>query len=349
MEAGQTASLAADATTNLGLIMPRNSQPIPSTLLDPRSESLPSPPPPDPAWANRLDGVIVLVSTGDVYLAKACCASIRQSLGDIPITLLVDGLNTDTVELQRLPNVSRMTAQELAGEEYGPLWSGFWVKLLIFWKSPYERFLYLDADTLVWGDVRAYAELDKYDFIAGLHFQNPQTFQTSEEIQKFVYDVGFIKKLDPALDWRGQALANNGAFFARRQVFSKEKLQELRQLSCWRCYEQGVINYLRWQATRTGTPRVTGCELQLFPAEAKYDPADRFFPRANQRPAIIHWICKKPKLGRRYQAADDYRRLFLKMTGRTRWLTARLFAEDIFVWFSRQRRSLNKKNVSHKT
>ena len=320
--------------------MPKDSQSIPPTLLDPRTESLPAPPPPDPAWANRLDGVIVLVSAGDVYLAKACCASIRQSLGNIPITLLVDGLNTDTTELQRLPNVSRMTAQELAGEEYGPLWSGFWVKLLIFWKSPYERFLYLDADTLVWGDVRIYVEFDKYDFIAGLHFQNPQTFQTIEEIQKFVYDVDFVKELDPALDWRGQALANNGVFFARRQVFTKEQLKKLRQMSCWRCYEQGVINYLRWQAMQTRTPRVTGCKLQIFPAEAKYDPADRFFPRANPRPAIIHWICKKPKLGRRYVAAEDYRKLFLTMTGKNMFLGTRLFIEDITVWLNRHRRSI---------
>ncbi len=322
--------------------MQKSSVAFPLGLLDPRMESLPAPPPPDPALASRLDGVIVLVSAGDVYLAKACCASIRQSLGDIPITLLVDGPNTDTTELQRLPKVSRLVAQELAGEEYGPLWSGFWVKLLIFWKSPYERFLYLDADTLVWGDVRTYAEFDKYDFIAGLHFNNPQTFQTPEEIQKYVYDVDFMKKLDPALDWRGQALANNGAFFARRQVFTKEKLQTLRQMPCWRCYEQGVINYLRWQARHTGIPCVTGCKLQIFPAETNYDPADRFFPRDDQRPAIIHWICKKPKLGRHYQAADDYRRLFLRMTGRTKWLATRLFMEDIGVWLHRQRRSLNR-------
>lgn len=319
--------------------MPDIPLPVSSNLLDPRTESLPPPPPPKAVWADRLDGVIVLVSAGDVYLAKACCASIRQSLGDIPITLLVDGPNTDTTELQRLPKVSRMVAQELAGEEYGPLWSGFWVKLLVFWKSPYERFLYLDADTLVWSDVRTYAEFDKYDFIAGLHFNFPQSFQTPEEIQKYVFDLDLIKKLDPALDWRSQALANNGAFFARRQVFTKEELKTLRQMTGWRCYEQGVINYLRWQATRTGIPRVTGYKMQIFPAESNYDAADRFFPRDNQRPAIIHWICKKPKLGRRYVAADDYRKLFLKMTGRATFLGARLFIEDLTVWLNRHRRS----------
>lgn len=317
---------------------------VPAALLDPRVESLPPPPPPDPALQNRLDGVIILVSPRDVYLAKACCASVRQSMGDIPITLLVDGPDTDTSELERLPGVSRMSARELAGAEYIPYWSGFWVKMLVFWHSPYERFLYLDADTLVWGDVRVHADFERYDFIAGLHFDRPQTFETPEEIQRFVFNLEAVRQLDPELAWQGMALANNGVFFARRNVFSREQLKALRPLSCWVCYEQGMMNYLRWRAEREGRPRVSGCRVQLFPAEdgnaAAYGPADRFVSRVNPRPAVIHWICKKPRLGRRYAAADDYRRLFLRLTGRRHGLRARLFLEDVLVWLGRHKRSL---------
>ena len=312
----------------------------PPGYLDPRVESLPPPPPSVQDFSGSLDGVIVLVSAGDMYLAKACCASIRHSMGDIPITLLVDGPDTNTAELERLPNVKRMVAQEVAGSECAELCTGFWVKLLVFWMSPYERFLYLDADTLVWGDVRAYAEFDKYDFIAGYDFNRPRILRTVEEVQRYVFDVEFIKKLDPALDWHGQELANNGVFFARRGVFSKARLLELRRLPCWRCYEQGVLNYLRWRALRDGVPRVSGHRLQIFPAEETYSPEDRFMPRSWKRPVIVHWIGGKPRLGRRHQAASDYRRLFLRMTGKTKWLEARLFAEDVAVWLGRHKRSL---------
>jgi hypothetical protein len=314
--------------------------PVPAGYLDPRVESLPPPPAPEKDFSDRLDGVIILVSAGDVYLAKACCASIRQCMGNIPITLLVDGRNTNTSELERLPNVKRLVAQELMDGETAKLCTGFWVKLLIFWESPYERFLYLDADTLVWGDVRSFADFDHYDFIAAFDFNRPRIFQTPEEVQRYVFDVDHIKKLSPDLDWRGQELANNGVFFARRGVFSKECLLKLRQLPCWRNYEQGVLNYLRWQAKTNGTPRVSGQRLQILPAEQPYQPEDRFMPRNYRQPAIIHWIGKKPKLGRRYRAADDYRKLFLKMTGRKRWLAARLFIEDIAVWLGRHKRSL---------
>jgi hypothetical protein len=312
----------------------------PAGYLDPRLESLPPPPRPKRDSSDKLDGVIILVSAGDVYLAKACCASIRQNMGNIPITLLVDGARTNTSEIERLPNVKRIVAQDMMDGECARLCTGFWVKLLIFWVSPYERFLYLDADTLVWGDVRAYADFDKYDFIAAFDFNRPRIFKAQEEVQRYVFDVDYIKKLNPDLDWRGQELANNGVFFARRGVFSKECLLKMRQLPCWQNYEQGVLNYLRWQAKNKGTPRVSGQRLQIFPAEQPYRPEDRFMPRNYLQPAIIHWIGKKPKLGRRYRAADDYRKLFLQMTGRKKWLTARLFIEDIAVWLGRHKRSL---------
>jgi hypothetical protein len=320
--------------------MAKNTPPTPPDRLDPRLESLPPPPPADRDYRDRLDGVIILVYAGDVYLAKACCASIRQALGDLPITLLVDGPEVNTAELERLPGVHRLVAQEAADPEAVRLCTGFWVKLLVFWLSPYERFLYLDADTLVWGDVRAYAEWDKYDFIAGCDFNTPRLVRTVEEAQRLVFDVAFIKQLDPALDWRGQELANNGVFFARRGVFARANLLELRQLTGWRGYEQGVVNYLRWRALREGVPRATGRPMQVFPAETAYSLADRLLPRGCRHPAIIHWICKKPRLGRRYQAADDFRRLFLQMTGRARFLGARLFLEDLSVWLGRHVRSL---------
>ena len=313
-------------------------------LLDPREESLPPPPPPERDFRNRLDGVVILVWAGDVYLAKACCASVRQSLGDIPITLLVDGAATDTRDLERLHGVRRLVLQEVASDEEARLCSGTsWAKLLLFWMSPYERFLCLDADTIVWGDVRLYATLDQLDFIAAFHAQSRTAFQTPEEIQNSVFDADAILKLDPTLNWRGQEFANCGVFFARRGVFPKTQLMDLRRMDCWRCYEQGLLNYLRWQALPGGVPRMGGHRVQLFPAETTCLPADRFLPRNQSQPVIIHWMGKKPKLGRPFRAANDYRKLFLTMTGRSGWLNMRLFAEDIGVWLRRQRRSLNRR------
>ena len=220
----------------------------PGDFIDPRAESLPPPPPPDEDYSGRLDGVIVLVSAGDVHLAKACCASVRQSMGNIPIILLVDGAKTDTREIEQLPNMKRLVAQEIVAPQDAPLWKGFWAKLPVFWAVPCERFLYLDADTLVWGDVRQYADLDQYEFLAGCRFHGANILETSEQVRRGVFDVEIVKKFDPGLDWRGQDAINAGVFFARRGAFSETTLMKLRQLDCWRCYDNALLISLYWRA-----------------------------------------------------------------------------------------------------
>lgn len=319
--------------------MPQISTPVPPYLLDPRVESLPPPPLPAQDLTNRLDGVIVLVSAGDVYLAKACCASIRHSMGNIPITLLVDGPEVNTSDVQKLPNVKRVVAQEVAAVDCERLATGIWVKILVFWIAPYDRYLYLDADTLVWGDLREYAEFDKFDFIAGYRFSSSVKMETPQEVHQRAFDIDVVQKLDPAFEWRGQEFANAGIFFARNRVFSREELLKLRELDCWRACDNGLQNYLRWRAGRTGIPRAGGHNIQLFPANPTVPPEDRFLPRDCRRPAVIHWVTKKPVLGRRYKAADDYRKMFLKMIGKTKWLDMRLFIEDATAWLGRHKRS----------
>src|SRR5579864_2990611 len=101
--------------------MSKDSTPIPPGLIDPRTEILPAPPRPDKDYSKRLDGIIIPVWDGDVYLAKACCASIRRSMGNIPITLFVDGPATDTSELQRLPGVDRIVMQDVVEPEIAKL------------------------------------------------------------------------------------------------------------------------------------------------------------------------------------------------------------------------------------
>ncbi len=309
-------------------------------LIDPRYESLPPPPQPKEDLTSRLDGVIILLSEGDVYLAKACCASIRQSMGNIPITLLVDGPEVNTSELEKLPNVKRMVAQEVAGADCQRLVTGIWVKILAFWMSPYDRYLYLDSDTLVWGDMREYAKLDKFDFIAGYRFSSEVKLQTPEEVHQRAFDFKVVQKMDPDLKWQGQEFANAGVYFARKNVFAREELLKFREMDCWRACDNGLQNYLRWRAVAKGMPRTGGYKVQLMPANPTVPPEDRFLSRDCRQPVVIHWVTDKPKLGRRYQAADDYRRLFLKMIGKTTWLNTRLFFEDLAVWFGRQKRSL---------
>lgn len=313
----------------------------PGQWIDLRVSSPPGvPSPPERATRNALDGVVIPVWAGDVFLAKACCASIRRFMGDIPITLLVDG-PADTCELERLPGVSRMSVQEVATPEYIRLCSGSsMAKLLLFWASPYERFLCIDADTVVWGDVRIYAEFDKYDFIASHYRHSVYRMPDLEVVNQQAFDVEVIRKFDPSLEWLHQRYAICGVFFARRGVFSEARIMELVRLGCWRYYEQGMLNYLMWRSLQDGTPRIGGHPFQVFPAEKILPAEDRLLPMDWKKPVVVHWLGRKPKLGRSYAMVDEYRRLFLEMIGQTRILRWRLMIEDLRVMFQRHLRSV---------
>lgn len=326
---------------------------IPPGYLDPRVESLPHAPPASQDFSDRLDGVIIPVWAGDVYLAKACCASIRQYMGDIPITLLVDGQAVDTCEIQRLHGVDRLVVQEAmaADAEYLRLCTGSsWTKLLLFWMSPYERFLCLDADTILWGDVRRFAEFDRYDFIAAFHLEPEVLVQDREELNRILFDPEIAERLSPNLQWRLRDFANCGVFFARRGIFTQAQLMELRRLDCWRCYEQGLLNYLRWRSTPGTSPRMGGYPMQIFPADTSCKPVNRFLRQdSTTQPLVVHWVGKKPKFGRPFRAANDCRRAFLRQTGRSKLLDTRLFIEDIHVWLQRQQRSFFRRLTAVKT
>src|SRR6185369_9642175 len=98
-------------------------------------------------------GVIICTCRFDFFLAKACVASVRRAMGDVPITLFLDD-DVDATALAKLYNLNLMYRSQLKDDflrEHNRGWG--LPKISLFWVSPYERFLYLDCDTIVWGDV----------------------------------------------------------------------------------------------------------------------------------------------------------------------------------------------------
>jgi hypothetical protein len=148
-----------------------------------------------------LDGVIVGVCAADLYLAKACCASVRRFMGDIPITLLADG-RVNTSALESVFGAKRLAVADAAPAELVDIGRGTALpKLSVFWASPYERFLFLDADTLVWGDVRIHAALDRFDYVAAHQVPTPGLIPTEKAVTESVFDVAALRRFDDNLQF----------------------------------------------------------------------------------------------------------------------------------------------------
>src|SRR5687768_16946542 len=110
-------------------------------------------------------GVVVVCSKNDYLFTKGCCASIRYFMGDVPICLVVDGdfsvesvrktYNTQVLYRKNVKN------DFLRNKSYG--WGI--TKMIAFWESPFEHFLLIDSDIVLWGDMRKYANFKDFDLI----------------------------------------------------------------------------------------------------------------------------------------------------------------------------------------
>lgn len=97
-------------------------------------------------------GIIVAYYRKDYNFAKGCCASIRYFLGNIPICLIVDG-TFSVRELEKTYGVCALYRDNVTNHVLRERSFGLGLpKMVSFWESPWENFLYLDADTVVWGD-----------------------------------------------------------------------------------------------------------------------------------------------------------------------------------------------------
>ena len=110
-------------------------------------------------------GVIIACCDQDYLFTKGCCASIRYFLGDVPICLLIDGTFSvsplEKVYGVRVINHDSVSEPLLRKRSFG------WGKshMIPFWESPWQNFLVMDADTIIWGDVLKLANFEDFDFI----------------------------------------------------------------------------------------------------------------------------------------------------------------------------------------
>lgn len=245
-------------------------------------------------------GVIVTCCSGDYMFAKGCCASLRYFMGDIPICVLADG----QFSLENLPQLygakilRRANVQDpfLRSKSFG--WGI--TKMVALWESPFEYFLLLDADTIVWGDVRKFAAFDKYDAI--LHDHGAWTAQ---QINQWFFKIDALKKFFPKFRLQSAGYANSGAMFLRRGIFDIKEYQEIRSFNnthpgVFFPGEQGFLNFMLFNAKEQGRVRVDNKVIQYLVADHDIEEAQNKFafthgtPIVNGEPTVLHWSGMKP-------------------------------------------------------
>jgi hypothetical protein len=273
---------------------------------------------------------VVIATTGDhLHWAKGACASVRYFMGDTPICLFLDGRGT-VGDLQRTYGADVLRIAELEHRGLRELSGSTKVKQAVLWTAPYETFLFLDADTIVWGDLRRLANLDRFDFVVDAPLG-------PERSRKSVMDPEAVGRHFPSFDARGHMgdFVNSGVFFARRGALELNRYLELLRFSrrhpdVFLFGHQGLFNLMIFSQADEGTLRVDQQELQVRVGHTRREElAQRFAfadgkPRVRETPVAIHWVgIAKPTIRARerdfFEPMTFFRRQFrLALRGDTR-------------------------------
>ena len=157
-------------------------------------------------------GFVTGCHAGDKFMVQATLASMRHYCPDVPICLTVDG-DFDVSDLEKEYDLIVLRVSELSSETMRKLVSGSGrAKLAAMWEGPFEFYVWLDSDAIVWGDFtpQVRTDVDFQIFWSEISIPADAT-EIPPWLPHFYFDPQKLKRFDPEFDWRGHAV-----FFFRR-------------------------------------------------------------------------------------------------------------------------------------
>ena len=245
----------------------------------------------------------------DKVLVQATLASMRHYCPDVPICLTVDG-NFDVSDLQKEYDLIVLRVADLSSEEMRDLTSrNYRAKLAALWEGPFEFYVWLDSDAIVWGDFtpQVRTDVDFQIFWSEISIPADAT-EIPPWLPHFYFDPQKLRQFDADFDWRGHAYFSTGAFACRRNAISFRRWTEV---ECWEKKvpglfawgEMGMLNYHVHSMTQRGEIKTAMSNLQhTWEHHGKQELIQDcrgtgwHFPKTIERPRIAHFCGRKPFL-----------------------------------------------------
>jgi hypothetical protein len=246
-------------------------------------------------------GFSVACHKGDVPLLRGCLASIRYFAPDAPICLVIDK-DFDSAFFEKRYGVKTIRRRDvehpgLRQWSFGP---GI-TKLVAFWEAPFERIFHIDADAVLWGDVRKNIPDSEWDVV----FNEPHE-EITDYIQRTQYfDPQVIFNHIESFPWQGNPYFQAGVLCIRRGALDVDEY--LRMLEGQRKnpdvfinMDQGILNILVFRAVNNCRIHAVSAHLQsVVPVLSKAELESRFqirdgIPVPWVQPTVVHWAGPKP-------------------------------------------------------
>ena len=275
-------------------------------------------------------GFSVACYKGDVPLLRGCLASIKYFAPDAPICLVIDG-DFDSRPFEKRYGVTCIRRGDVQHPELRALSFGYGItKLVALWESSFERVIHIDADAVMWVDIRKNLPDGDWDFV-----HNEPHEAITELIQKTQYfNPEFVFKFIEFFDWKDCPFFNTGVYFFRRGKLDLTECIHLLKLRVenienFGAGEQGILNIIVFRAMKEGRLKVKQAHLQsAVPVLTKTELESRFQicdgkPLSWFQPTVVHWAGPKP-----YKVNPDvfslpmdfFRELGMREFGLPKWL-----------------------------
>ena len=251
-------------------------------------------------------GFVTACHAGDKWRVGATLASMRFYCPDVPICLIADG-DVDVSDLQKEYDLIVLRIDELPSPEMRKMiGASYRVKLAAMWEGPFERYVWMDSDSILWGDIRPRIREDLDFQIFWPEISIPVDAEEEPPwLAHFYFNLSELKKLDPDFEWRGYPYFSAGAFACRRNVISYEEWIGIEQwgekiAGLFQFQDQGILNYLIFAKSQRGEINVDWSDVQWsrnfgFDKLAN-DGAGREwgFPHEVKHPVVLHFCGRSP-------------------------------------------------------
>jgi hypothetical protein len=255
-------------------------------------------------------GFVTGCHAGDKFMVQATLASMRYYCPKIPICLVVDG-NFDVSDLEKEYDLIILRVPDLPSVEMRKLIGGnYRAKLAAMWEGPFEFYVWMDSDAIVWGDFisQVRRDLDFQIFWSEISIPADAT-EIPSWLAHFYFDQQKLRQFDSQFEWRGNAYFSAGVYASRRNSISFEQWVEVES---WGRQKPGVfsqfgdmgpLNYLIHAKRQRGELMVASTDLQHIlghhgKQELEQDciEAGWKFPAFIRRPRAAHFCGRKPYL-----------------------------------------------------
>lgn len=255
-------------------------------------------------------GVATGCHPGDKPFVGATLASIRHFLPEVPICLVADG-GVDVRDLESQYGLQVVRTEALSNPQMREFCQGSChAKLVPMWVGPFERYVWMDSDTIAWGDIRPKLDmsLDFQIFWSEVSIKEDAT-EPPDWLGHFYFDLEKLLEIDPAHEWRGRAYFSAGTYACRHGFLSFTEWMELEDWNkrtaggVFKFWDQGLLNYAVHSAQQRGTKKIGVTNLQqiidhhgLMDLDAELAGVGWRFPQNVSNPRIIHFCGRKPYL-----------------------------------------------------